>query len=113
MDSLLTYEIIRSITSRLNFKDTLTLSECCRRLSSLFDYNHDPRLDDQFALGRAMHSNSPTLVYKLLHKVKNSNLGIPFVWACEKGHLAVVKLLIENHGIDSSGDELHGFEAAA
>jgi hypothetical protein len=45
---------------------------------------NDPRLDDQFALGRAMQSNSPTLVYKLLNKVKHFNLGIPFVWACEK-----------------------------
>jgi hypothetical protein len=60
------YEIVRLFTKRLRLEDTLRLSETCLRLSSFLDYNHDPRLDDQWAIERAVMKNRGPIIRKLL-----------------------------------------------
>jgi hypothetical protein len=64
--STLLYDIIRLIASLLPLKDSLRLSVCSRRLQPLYDYNHDPRLDNQFAVSKGVEKRKWTLLETII-----------------------------------------------
>jgi Ankyrin repeats (3 copies) len=109
--STLPYELIRKITSHLPLTDALRLGECCVRLASFRDYNHDPRLDDQAAIIKASKLGLYEFVGKLLH-VRHVNLLRGFEEACLNGHVELVKLFTSDSHSFSHRNLFYGFQKA-
>jgi hypothetical protein len=97
----LPYEIIRLLTCHLPLIETLRLSECCLRLVSLFDYNHDPRLDDQRAVDRATVVNCVHIIKKLV-LVEHIDVRQILIWACTVGEEEFAKQLLFKPRINSA-----------
>jgi ankyrin repeat protein len=98
-------EVARLITSRLPFKETLRLSESCSRLASLFDFNHDPRMDYQFAIRHACKKCCREAINKLL-TVNHVDRAITVQWACENGEVAIVIKILQE-GMNLFNDMIH------
>jgi Ankyrin repeats (3 copies) len=88
------------------------VSMCSGCLRSYWDYNHDPLLDDNYALRRAILLNLADYVHNLVH-VKNVDVQAAFVWACSSDTLELVKRLLKDRRVDPGYYENNGMIAAA
>jgi F-box domain len=95
------YEIIRLLTSHLSLKAALRLSECCRRLASFLDYNHDPRIDKQRATKREIEKNCVNIMKKLV-LVKHIDILRMLLWTCTVGEEEMVRRLLLKPRIDAA-----------
>jgi Ankyrin repeats (3 copies) len=98
--STLPYEIIRLFTSKLSLKDALNLHQTCTSLYSLLDYNHDPRLDNQFAIKMACRKDRVDIFKKLL-TLKYIVMEQDVYDAAANGQVSLVQVFIESGLINS------------
>jgi Ankyrin repeats (3 copies) len=87
------YELVCSITSCLPIKDALRLNQCCWRLASFQDYNHDPRRDNQAGILKAQRAELWD-IFKRLLLIKHVDVTMCFQLATYNGQAEVVKLCI-------------------
>jgi F-box domain len=99
------YDIVRLITSHLPFISALRLTRCCSRLASLQDYNHNPRLYDQFAINQAFLVGRTSMILQLIYfKFVDLELvwslatgyGDDFIWAILLKHFPMAQNQIED-----------------
>lgn len=86
----------------MTLKDALRLSQCCWRLASFRDYNHDPRLDDQAGIINACKLGLWEVV-SLMMNVAHVDLNTCLLEGCANGQLGIVKLLIRNKHLLNAG----------
>jgi ankyrin repeat protein len=89
----------------LNFKDSMNFRKTAKSFNESYLYQHDPRLDDQFAIIEASSKGENNAVICLL-KVPFVDPGIfnnsALLGAVYAGHSEVVKTLLESNRLDTT-----------
>jgi ankyrin repeat protein len=93
------------IACSLSFKDAINVRKTSKFFNGCFNYNHDPRLDNQCAIKLAVrHGNVDAI--KCLLEVKyvdpTTDNNSPIKMAISNGNVEVVKTLLDSGKVDAS-----------